>query len=104
MIKCQPPDRSRHGDGHSLALGFVMALWKIGGEEKCVGSKCGYIRYSAPFFTVKLTYLYEPKSLADAWDDDEIIRLTESSIYLSESNSLFQISDDTVVKLGHTFY
>jgi hypothetical protein len=59
-------------------------------------------RYLAPFYTVKLTYLYEPKSLADAWGDDEIIRLTESSIYLSESDSLVQISDDTVVKLGHT--
>ena len=53
---------------------------------------------------MKLTYFNGLKTLTDAWDDNEIICLTESSIYLSESeDSLVKISDDTVVKLGHTF-
>jgi hypothetical protein len=43
-------------------------------------------------------------SESDTWDDNEIIRVVESSPYLPGSDeSLVQISNDTVVKFGHTF-
>ncbi|THH17241.1 hypothetical protein EW146_g3538 [Bondarzewia mesenterica] len=93
-------------DQHCDIQGFRRRVLPIAADsQKVVAVICACASSSASDGKI-ISFIFHQKTfVSDTWNDsDEVIRLVESSPILHGSDdSLVQISDDTVVKFGHTF-